>query len=138
MNSKNGTVAPEAEPVTEAKSEPKPKKKRKPAKSDMTLEQLAVAYVGQLEKDEKSAGTIFSYTQELRTALKELGAETKIASLTAKQVQTYFDCDRVTKLKTGKPKAQPSIDKTRRVLRLALVFAVQKKWLAEAPLPSKG
>ena len=34
-----------------------------------------------------------------------------------------------------KPKAKPSIDKTRRVLRLALCWAVEQGWLEKAPLP---
>jgi hypothetical protein len=41
----------------------------------------------------------------------------------------------VTLLKSGKPKAKPSVDKTRRVLRLALVWAVEQGWIEKAPLP---
>ncbi len=47
----------------------------------------------------------------------------------------YFASDRVTKLRTGKPKAKPSVDKTRRVLRLALVWAAEKKLIKAAPIP---
>ena len=39
-------------------------------------------------------------------------------------------------LKTGKPKAKPSVDKARRVLRLALCYAVEAGWLEKAPLPA--
>ena len=72
----------------------------------------------------------------MNVALAVLGEETPVDTLTPAAVQAYFDCDRVTKLRSGKPKSQLSIDKTRRVLRQALVFAVERKWLKSAPLPS--
>jgi hypothetical protein len=51
----------------------------------------------------------------------EIGADTPVSTLTPERVQEYFDRKRVTKLRSGKAKAKPSIDKTRRVLRLAPV-----------------
>ena len=48
---------------------------------------------------------------------------------------TYYGSKPVTKLRSGKSKAKPSIDKTRRVIRLALVWAVEKKLLKAAPIP---
>jgi len=75
-------------------------------------------------------GTIF-----ISTAMGGLGAQTLLSEITAERVQTYFDCKRVTKLKSGKAKAKPSIDKTRRVLRLALVWAEEAGLVAKAPIP---
>jgi hypothetical protein len=71
----------------------------------------------------------------MKLACKELGAETQISQLTPEQVQAYFDSKPVTKLRSGKKKSQLSVDKTRRVLRLALVWAVEKKWIESAPIP---
>jgi hypothetical protein len=129
-------------PKPKAASKPKPTKK-KPSKAQTkpegaegkTLRALAEAFLQQLAREDKSDGTIFSYRQELRTAMLELGEETLIASITPDTVQEFYDSDRVTKLKSGKPKAKPSIDKSRRVLRLALLYAVEAGWLKKAPLP---
>ena len=122
----------------EAAAEPKPKKGKKTKRETgqtMTLAELAKRYIDSLEEAGKSEGTQFSYRIELRTALKHFGEETLISSLTPDDVRRYFDSAVVMKLKSGRPKAMPSYLKTQRVLRLALCFAVERKWLDVAPLP---
>jgi hypothetical protein len=74
---------------------------------------------------------------ELKTAAAELGEDTPIADITPERVQAFFDSKRVTKLRSGKNKAKPSIDKTRRVLRLALCWAAERGIVAKAPLPEE-
>jgi hypothetical protein len=135
MNSKQETeaaveVAPEVAP-----DQAKPAPKKRQAKADLTLADLAERYIKHLEDSGKSPGTCSSYTAELRLAIKELGAETKIAGITPEQVGAFFSSKVVTKLRSGRAKAKPSVDKTRRVLRLALVWAAEKKWIKSAPIP---
>ena len=127
-------VAPTENPDPEP---PRPKKARKKKETPnvATLADLAAAYEVQMESDGKSAGTIASYGMELRLAQDEIGAETPIAELTTEQVEKFFNCKRVTKLRSGKAKSQLSIDKTRRVLRLALCWAEDRGILAKAPIP---
>lgn len=141
--------APDAQPAadaTAAQEPPRPEPERKPrAKkgrkatqnegATITLGQLAGRYLEHMKAQDKSPGTLFSYGMELRLACKELHEDAPIALLTIEDVRRFFTCDRVTRLKSGKSKAQPSIDKSRRVLRLALVYAVEQGWLASAPIP---
>ena len=139
------TIAQAVEPAPEHAAtetpapEPKPRKPRKkkdaPITGVATLADLAAAYQVQMESDGKSAGTIASYGMELRLAQEELGAETPLAELTPEKVQTFYDSKRVTKLRSGRQKSQLSIDKTTRVLRLALVWAAERKIIERAPLP---
>ena len=110
--------------------------KAKAAGANPTLADLCERYVKHLEDADKSPGTVFSYTAELKLACSELGADTKIASITPEQVQAFYDCDRVTKLRSGRPKAPASIAKSRRVIRLALCYALEQKWIDKAPLPA--
>jgi hypothetical protein len=124
--------AQDAQPETPAK---KTKAKRQKLDSNLTLAQLAEGYLHWMEEAGKSAGTTASYGMELKTAMGALGAETRVADLTVEQVQTYFDSKKVTRLKSGKEKAKPSIDKTRRVLRLALCWAEDRKLIEKAPIP---
>lgn len=121
--------------VPETTPAPKPKTTRKAKGSDLTLADLAERYIKHLEDDGKSPGTCSSYTAELRLAIKHLGGDTQIASLTPAQVSEFFDSKPVTKLRSGKKKSQLSIDKSRRVIRFALVWAAEKKWIAVAPIP---
>ena len=123
--------APEAEPPKKAKS----KKKAKVPSGNATLADIAAGYLAHMEEAGKSDGTISSYRMELKTAMDEIGEATPAADITTERVQEFFDCKRVTKLRSGKSKAKPSIDKTRRVLRLALVWAAERGIVATAPIP---
>ena len=102
----------------------------------ITLGYLAREYVRHLEEVDKSPATVFGYKMDLDLALAEMGADTPLAVLTEDWVRKYFDSERVTRTKTGHLKAKPTVDKTRRVLRLALTWAVEKGWLAVVPIPS--
>jgi hypothetical protein len=113
---------------------PKTKAARKP-KADLTLADLAGRYIKHIEDQGKSPGTCSSYGAELKLACKEIGAGTKVADITPEMVTEYFESKPVTKLRSGKKKSQLSIDKTRRVLRLALCYAAEKKLIASAPIP---
>jgi hypothetical protein len=143
MNSKQTPepdVAPETltvadAPVQEANPTPKPTKATRKPKPPITLAELAEKYLEHLERDGKSSGTCSSYGAELKLACKELGSDTKIADITPAMVGGYFGSKVVTKLRSGRNKAKPSVDKTRRVLRLALCWAVERKLIASAPLP---
>jgi hypothetical protein len=134
MNSKT----PEADAPVEVAVKTVPEPTAKPArkkKLDLTLADLAERYLKHLEREGKSNGTISSYGAELKLAIKDLGDETKIAEITTEQVAAFFESKPVTKLRSGKKKSQLSIDKTRRVFRLALVWAAEKKWIKAAPIP---
>jgi hypothetical protein len=123
--------APEAEPP----KKPKGKKKAKLPTGNATLADIAAGYLEHMANAGKSDGTISSYRMELRTAAIELGEETPIAEITVERVHEFFTSKRVTKLRSGKNKSQLSIDKTRRVLRLALVWAAERGIIAAAPIP---
>ena len=122
-------------PASAAPRNGKGKKKATAPTGTATLADLAAAYLAHMEEAGKSDGTISSYRMELKTAAAELGEDTPIADLTPERVQEFFDCKRVTKLRSGKAKSQLSIDKTRRVLRLALVWAAERGIIAKAPIP---
>lgn len=56
-----------------------------------------------------------------------------VADLAARKVAAYFESDRVTKTRAGKPAAKPGVDKTRRALRMALEWAVAAGWASANP-----
>jgi hypothetical protein len=132
----------ETQPETAtATEEATPKKKRKKAASEpaligtATLADIAAGYLADMQAKGKSDGTVSSYRMELKTAMDELGGATPIAEITVERVQAYFASKRVTKLRSGKNKSQLSIDKTRRVLRLALCWAAERGIVEKAPIP---
>ncbi|MBK8172773.1 MAG: hypothetical protein IPK60_20885 [Sandaracinaceae bacterium] len=105
--------------------------------STLTLAELGARYIAQMEEQGKSVGTCFSYLMELKLAQSELGGETLVSALTSDAIAKFNTCSRVMKLKTGRAKSQLSIDKTRRVLRLALTWAHQAGLVAEAIVDPK-
>jgi hypothetical protein len=130
------TPVPASEaPATDAHAPKKKAKKTKASTADITLEDLSMRYLAHLEEAGKSNGTLFSYKLELVTALDELGRDTKLADLTPARVLDYFVSDRVTKTRSGVQKAKPTVDKCRRVLRMALQWAEDSGLTAHAPLP---
>jgi len=113
---------------------PKPQRAKKPKATDITLEDLCARYIQHLEVG-KSQGTLFSYRLELTTALDELDKDTPLSTLRPARVLEYFTCDRVMKTRTGVAKARPTFLKTRRVLRLALVWAQEAGLVEKWPVP---
>jgi len=107
-----------------------------PTEPDMTVTRLAEAYLRHLGDLGKSLATQFSYSMDLGIAKRELGPETRIADLTPERVAAFFESPAVTMRKNGKPKTQVTIDKTRRVLRMALEWAEEENRIAKAPLPT--
>jgi hypothetical protein len=101
-----------------------------------TLHDAAEGYLAFLDKDGAGDGTLSSYRMELKTAMSQLGSETPLATITTEMVATYFASDVVTKTRHGKPKAKATVDKTRRVLRLALMWAQDEKLVDVAPVPA--
>ena len=118
----------------EAMAETAPVKATKKA-TTLTMQALSDGYIASLRDAGKSLGTQFSYSIDIAVAVRHFGAETEVSTLTSRKVQNYFESDAVTMTKNGKGKAKPGIDKTRRVLRLALVWAAEQGLIAEAPIP---
>ncbi len=110
-------------------------KKTKAKKPELTIATLSEGYLHALEDTGAGTGTLASYGMELKLAMRELGAETPVATLTDDRVREYFNSDAVMKTRTGKPKAPPTYLKTQRVLRQALVWAATEKLIEKAPVP---
>ncbi len=116
------------------KRKPAPRQRSGGRKPAVTLKDIGDGYIASLQAREASPGTLFSYTMELRLAADQLGEDTSAKKLTAKMIEAFFESDRVTKKRNGKAKAKPSIDKTRRVLRQALLWAEEAGLIEKAPV----
>ena len=127
---------PATKPKRPKQKKPRGKGKAKPASEALTMGVVAEGYLAHLDEAGKSPGTLFSYRQDIQTAVRHVGEDADVAALTANQVAEYFASDAVTKTRTGRTKAKPTVDKTRRVRRLALVWAAKSGLIAEAPIPT--
>lgn len=100
--------------------------------SETTLAALSSAYLDSI-RSRATPLTVASYDNDLKVAQRVLGADEPIADLTPEAIEAFNTSDEVMKLRSGKPKAAPSYLKTRRVLRLALAWAVETGLLDTTP-----
>jgi site-specific recombinase XerD len=115
----------------------KAKAAKKTAKPTWTLTETALTYLESLKAARKSESTINAYAADLDLATEVLGAETPIAALTPADVERFNASQQVTTTKSGRAKAQPTIDRSRRVFRLALTFAEQQGAIEAVPIEAK-
>jgi hypothetical protein len=115
---------------------PEPGKADAPAATPGSLRAIGNAWIDHLRADGHSVSTVASYGNDLEVAYEHLGGDVAAAGLTERQIQGFNGCALVLRKKSGKPKAQPTILKTRRALRLALVWAAEQKLIAKAPYPA--
>jgi hypothetical protein len=107
-----------------------------PAPAPGTLAAVAEGYLAAIQRNGRSAGTADSYRLDLAVAMKFLGAETPVATLTADRVREFFEDRRVTHTRKGTPKNPVTVAKTRRILRLALCWAAEQGIIPSAPIPT--
>jgi hypothetical protein len=139
-------AVPEAAPVADApapkkgrapKATAKPAAKATPTATPGTLQAIGDAWLDSLRAAGHTPSTVSSYGNDLAIAFAHLGADTAAGTITERQIASFDASKGVTRKANGKPKAQPTILKTRRALRLALVWAEQKKLIAKAPYAAK-
>ncbi|MBI1850305.1 MAG: hypothetical protein HYR85_08175 [Planctomycetes bacterium] len=121
-------VAPESAQVS--------KRGKRPKDGNATLAELTAAFLRHLEEAGKSAGTIFSYSMDLKSATEHFGQDTLASTLTPQKVANFFASDAVTLKRNGKKRSSITIAKTRRVFRLALVWAAEHGMIEKAPIPA--
>jgi hypothetical protein len=114
------------------KPEPKPTTDV-PAATLGSLRAIGDAWIAALKAQGHTKSTVSSYGADLELAYEHIGGDIAAGAITERQVTAFGTSALVTKKRSGKPKAQPTILKTRRALRLALVWAEQKGLIKKAP-----
>ncbi len=104
--------------------------------SATTIKAIAEGWLSNMRELGKTPSTVASYAGDLELAKKVLGAGTEVANLTAASIAEFDASDAVTKTAKGRPKAQPTILKTRRALRLAVTWALEAGLISTSPYPA--
>lgn len=98
-----------------------------------TLAQAGEAFLARLTKEAASPSTLGAYKADLGIAVAVLGEQREVANINQKAIEWFDDHAKVVETKNGKPKAGPTIERTRRVLRLVLKDAQAAGYIAELP-----
>ena len=101
-----------------------------------TLHEAAAAYMKHLESEGKSSRTLYTYAKDFEQIEAFFGPDRKLKSILPGHVGKFFKSDELLKVeKTGRPRAKATIEKTKRVFRMFLVWAVETKRIPKLPLP---
>ena len=100
-----------------------------------TLHDAAQVYLEYLKKEGKKEATIKTYQRDFEQIEAFFGADRELPSILPAHVGKFFKSDALLKLPSGKKRAKPTVDKTMRVLRMFLVWAMETGRIEKLPLP---
>jgi len=103
--------------------------------ADQTLKQASEAYLKHLETAGKKPATLYTYGRDFEVILGYLGETTKLSALTPARIGKFAKSDSLLK-QNGKTRAERTVAKTVRVLRMFLVWCEETKRIKKIPLPA--
>ncbi len=92
-------------------------------------------YLVYLKETGKKPGTIASYGKDFDLAIEFFGEDKKIDSIAICNIGKFFKSDLMNKLKNGNDKAEPTIKKTKRAVRMMFTWARDTGMINTLPIP---
>ena len=103
--------------------------------SDKTLREAMNEYLEHLRTEGKSERTLYTYDRDVQQIVGFFGTEKKLSAVLTPHVSKFLTSDALLKLPSGRERAAITIRKTVRVLRMFLVWAKDKGYIAKLPIP---
>ena len=104
-------------------------------KTEGTLHEAIKAYMDHLRAEGKKERTLYTYGKDVEQIEAFFGADRKISTILTPHVGKFFKSDLLLKLHNGSDRATPTVEKTKRVLRMFLVWARETARIDTLPLP---
>jgi site-specific recombinase XerC len=103
--------------------------------ADKTLRQAMDKYLEHLKGRGKSERTLYTYRKDADQITAFFGADRKLSGILAPHVGKFLKSDALMRLPDGRERAEPTVRKTVRVLRMFLVWARDCGYIGKVPLP---
>ena len=103
--------------------------------TEITLHEAAEAYLEHLKSEGKKPTTLYTYKKDVELIESVLGKDRQLAKIIPANVGKFFKSDALLKKPSGAERAKPTTDKTKRVLRMFLVWAREQGHIDTLPLP---
>ena len=103
--------------------------------SEITLGQAMTDYLEHLKAAGKGERTIYTYSRDAEQIIGFFGADRKLTSILTPHVGKFLKSDILLKLPNGQQRAELTVKKTIRVLRMFLGWARDKGLITNLPLP---
>ena len=100
-----------------------------------TLHQATQAYLEHLRSQGKKERTLYTYGKDFEQIEGFFGSERKLSAILTPHVGKFFKSDFLLKLPSGRERSQPTVEKTKRVLRMFLIWARETGRIDKLPLP---
>ena len=100
-----------------------------------TLHQATQAYLEHLRSQGKKERTLYTYGKDFEQIEGFFGSERKLSAILTPHVGKFFKSDVLLKLPSGRERSQPTVEKTKRVLRMFLIWARETGRIDKLPLP---
>ena len=103
----------------------------------ITLREAVDTYVAHLQAEGKAQPTLRSYNSDFEMLAKHFGEKTALGKITPPLMGKFLKSDPVTKMRNGKAKAERSVDKSRRAIRMFFSWCVEQGHISKNPFPSE-
>ena len=103
--------------------------------SERTLQETLKEYMEYLKAQGKTERTIYTYNKDGQQITSFFGTDRKLTSILTPHVGKFLKSDVLLKLPNGQNRAELTIKKTVRVLRMFFVWANERGYIANLPLP---
>jgi site-specific recombinase XerD len=100
-----------------------------------TLHQALEAYLEHLKAQGKKDRTVYTYRRDALQIEGFFGQDKALSAIQVPQVGKFLKSDVLLKLPDGQERAPRTIQKTVRFLRMFLVWAKERGFVADLPLP---
>lgn len=103
--------------------------------ADITFEKVVPKFLDALKEQGKNERTVEVYGRCIENAVNYFGADRALGKLTPMLIGQYFKSDVMLKKPNGVVKSPITVEQTKRVLRLMLVWANEMGYIADVPIP---
>ena len=100
-----------------------------------TLHEAREAYLEHLKAQGKKDRTLYTYGRDFDQIEAFFGEGKKLTAITTAQVGRFLKSDALLKMPSGKDRAERTVQKTVRILRMFLVWAKETGLIEKLPLP---
>lgn len=103
---------------------------------EMILQKAVQQYLDALQAQGKKPRTLYTYGKDCEQIVAFFGPEKKLVNILPAHVARFYKSEELLLIpKTGKVRAERTVNKTRRVLRMLLTWTVEHGYLEQLPLP---
>jgi len=103
--------------------------------SDKKLCEAMQEYLEHLRTEGKGERTLYTYDRDVQQIIGFFGNEKKLSAVLTPHVSKFLTSDALLKLPSGRQRAPITVRKTIRVLRMFLVWAKDRGYIAKLPIP---